>query len=165
MPEPHTTEIVEDLRRRLVLPDLDNDLGNRIFGVKQSQQSFAQPRSLYALYTTPNMEKIIKLLMIMKAKYLAITARFRRERVKAPWYFERRLMRIGRKKPKSAWIADGKTPETTENVLGVNGQHGRSPPVEGRHTSCQNYRILSSRARKQHRWLTIKRSRLRSAWV
>jgi hypothetical protein len=53
----------------------------------------------------------------MKAKYRAMTARLSRDRVKAPWYFDRRLIRSGRKKPKRAWMADGKTPDTTENVL------------------------------------------------
>jgi hypothetical protein len=100
-----------------VLSNLDNDLSDRVFDVTYSQESSANSRPVHSLYTTPKREKMIKLLMIMKAKYLAITARLRRDRVKAPWYLDRRLMRSGRKKPKSAWMADGKTPDTTENVL------------------------------------------------
>ena len=57
------------------------------------------------------------MLIIMNAKYRAITARLSRDRVRAPWYFDSRLMRIGRKNPKIAWMTEGKTPETTEKVL------------------------------------------------
>ena len=70
-----------------------------------------------SLQAAPKSEKVKKLEMIKKAKYRAMTARSNRDRVMAPWYLVNRLMMIGKRKPKSAEMVGGKTPETIEKVL------------------------------------------------
>jgi len=65
----------------------------------------------------PNKEKVKKLEMIKNAKYRAMTARSRRDRVIAPWYLVNRRMMIGKRNPNSAEMVGGSTPETMEKVL------------------------------------------------
>jgi hypothetical protein len=60
---------------------------------------------------TPIKVKMTNCDITKKAKYRATTARSSRDCVKAPIYFDSHLIVIGRKNPKTAETAGGRTPD------------------------------------------------------
>lgn len=171
-------QIVHDFLERLLLASLLDDPGDGIW----NGQSKISPAVLtvfirpYSLHAAPNREKVKKLEMIKNAKYRAMTARSSRDRVIAPWYLVNRLIMMGKRKPNSAEIVGGSTPDTIEKVLlcgssislsagGLSGRTGHTIlPTDRRPSTCSGRvrirRALAATESRQYYCSTASRQSL-----